>query len=508
MEGRDGLVVRPARSVRYLAGFGAGVSYGVHTCSLINTCRAIVERVIYYPDGNGGLSEPVKPFPGAFNRLFEIRNTLMVNLVTPPKVPEDQYPSLYVGRKREVYERALASLVVRGLVASDAWLNSFVKAEKVNLDAKIDPIPRIIQPRSARYNLKVGCYLKKFERELCVSFKRSFGYQVILKGLNASGVGAALRDNWSRFKTPVAIGLDASKFDQHVSVDALRFEHSVYNSAYRSPELARLLRMQIHNHGVVRVEGHRVDYQVEGRRMSGDINTGMGNCLLMSCMVLAYFAHVGLDARLANNGDDCVVICEQKHVNLLDGIDDWMLGFGFRLTREAPVLCFEKIIFCQAQPVLTGTGWRMVRDPRVAMSKDCVSLVGWHGPQAFQHWAHAIGSCGVSLTEGVPVWYQWYTRLLQMGGKGSGSIDAEISRCGMGYMARGVMGCPINDEARVSFYNAFGISPDMQVALEEEYSQPVDLDAISPMTLPDVKALDKKFNSLAAWLDTRTGNQE
>jgi hypothetical protein len=214
--------------------------------------------------------------------------------------------------------------------------------------------------------------------------------------------------------------------------------------------------------------------------MSGDINIGMGNCLLMACMVIAYCESVGINFRLANNGDDCVLICEQEDLCKLDGIDDWMLDFAFTLTRETPVHVLEQVEFCQARPVRCANGWRMVRDPRVAMSKDCVSLLGWDSPTAFASWAAAIGGCGLSLTRGVPVWEAWYERLQRCGGVATMGAEEIVWDSGLGYMARGVEACSVDAEARYSFYRAFGILPDMQQALETEYSSAVSVDPPSP----------------------------
>lgn len=465
----------------------------------MNLARGVVERV-FYVSRSEGLAQAPSPKPGVFTRLHGVRERLFRAMRSTPIVPREDYPGLYVGRKRGVYERALDSLLVRGVSKRDAWVNTFVKAEKINFDAKGDPAPRVIQPRSPRYNLEVGRYLKLFEKELCAGFERVWRYPVVLKGKNAQQVGGWLAQHWSAFKTPVAVGLDASRFDQHVSQDALRFEHSIYNGVFRCPKLARLLRWQLSNHGVARVEGYRVDYDVDGRRMSGDINTGMGNCLLMSCMVIAYCEHVGIQFRLANNGDDCVLFVDRSDLARLDGIDQWMLDFGFTLTREEPVYVLEQVVFCQAQPVRCANGWRMVRDPRVAMSKDCVSLLGWDTEAAFHQWCGAIGACGASLTAGVPVWQEWYARLLRLSGvEVRSGVEERVWDSGLGYMARGVDACEVDDEARYSFYRAFGILPDLQVALEVEYAGPVTVCPPHPMTYPDVKIIDSFENPLATW---------
>jgi len=433
-----------------MAGFGTGARFGVHTATLKNLSRGIVERV-FYVQGSEGLTRAPQPVPLVFNRLSGVRTRLLRAVRSTPVVPRDEYPLLYVGRKRGIYERALVSLMFRPINARDAWVNTFVKAEKVNFSKKFDPAPRVIQPRSPRYNLEVGRYLKLFERELCHGFERVFGYPVVLKGMNADQVGTALSGHWGSFRKPVAVGLDASRFDQHVSFEALSWEHSVYNAVFRSPELARLLSWQLNNRGIARVEGHRVDYEIRGCRMSGDINTGMGNCLIMSCIVIAYMEYWGISFRLANNGDDCVVFCEAADLSRLDGLDDWFLEFGFTLTREEPVFVLEHVEFCQARPVQLSTGWRMVRDPRVAMSKDCVSLLGWDSEAAFCQWASAIGGCGLSLTRGVPVWEAWYQRLSDLGG--SAVSDGAVERIwdsGLGYMAKGVAAGIMSTTARVS----------------------------------------------------------
>jgi hypothetical protein len=73
-------------------------------------------------------------------------------------------------------------LATKPFTAKDAYLNSFVKGELVNLsDSKPDPAPRIIQPRSARYNVLVGCFLRPLEHKL---------YEAITEVFLRSGVGA------------------------------------------------------------------------------------------------------------------------------------------------------------------------------------------------------------------------------------------------------------------------------------------------------------------------------
>jgi hypothetical protein len=489
-----------SRTVRYLAGLGVGIRYGVHDGNIINLARAVVERILYVPTA-GGLKRAPQPKAEVFSmRLRSLRNRLFKVLRPTPVVTLGDYPDLYTGRKKEIYKRAVESLTHKAINFTDAYVSTFVKAEKVNLSKKADPIPRPVQPRSPRYNASVGIYLKKFEKELLRGFWKLCGYNVILKGMNAGEVGEQMKENWDAFSDPVAVGLDASKFDQHVSEQALKYEHSIYNGVFRSKELRSLLKMQLRNHGIGRVGLQKLVYDTVGCRMSGDLNTGMGNCLIMCSIVIAFCEHVGLKFRLANNGDDCVLFLEKADLHLLAGVDAWFLDFGFSLTQEEPVSVLEKVVFCQAQPVRTSTGWRMVRDPRVAMSKDCVSLLGWDTEEDFKAWAYAIGSCGNQLTIGVPVWNAWYSQLLNYGKKRQGAVDA-VYDSGLGYMSKGVTGGEIDDLCRYSFYLAFDIEPDLQEALEQDYSQPMEVGARCNMiSYPEVTSIDT-LNPLTQWLN-------
>lgn len=476
------------RLVRVLSGMVGFARYGVHNASMVNLCRGVVERVLYTRK-DGVLSRPASPVAGVFKRLRSIRSAVLRNTRSTNVVDIEDYPSLYhCARKRAVYERAVASLRTWAVNSRDAIVSTFVKAEKVNFSAKGDPAPRVIQPRNPRYNVCVGRFLKPFEKNIYAGFERTLGYTVICKGLNASGTASVLREDWEAYNDPVAIGLDASRFDQHVSREALEYEHGFYNAIFRSSELAELLTWQLRNKGVGFADGQKIKYEVDGCRMSGDINTSLGNCIIMSSIVLAYFTEHGVDARLANNGDDCVVFCDRKTLPRLDGIDEWFSEFGFVLTREAVVDEFERVEFCQAQPVLTSTGWRMVRNPFTATSKDMVSLLSWNTEIEFDRWRGAIGSCGLSLTIGVPYWEAFYRRL-------GGSIDERsveaIRDSGLGYMAKGVVGdSRIGPETRYSFWRAFGLLPDEQMALESIVVD-IDYSQLGPLTFGDVRPLSE-----------------
>lgn len=465
------------RRVYDVCGLSPGLKFGVHNNNLRNLLRGIRERVFAVEIG-GVLTKPPSPDAGfvdselaKFARKFD--------KLLPPTTPwsHDEFVATYAGRRRAVYEAAAEDLVGRALTRRDANSRSFLKAEKIPFYAKSDPAPRLIHPRNPRYNVGVGVFLKKIEHSVYHAVDEVWGSRTILKGCNAEKTAYHLRKKWESFPRPVAIGLDASRFDQHVSVDCLRWEHARYVSMYRGDDadtLRELLDWQLSANCTATCRDGRVKYKVTGMRFSGDMNTSTGNCMLMSAMVWSYCQRTGVTAHLANNGDDCVLFIDKSELARLDlgGLVQWFRRMGFTMKVEEPVYVFEGIEFCQSHPINLGARWLMVRKHRHATAKDCISLKPLDGPGIFDKWRLSVGLAGLSLTGGVPVQQEFYAALMR-GAKGHALANDPILETGFMRFARGMSrtyGEP-TPECRYSYWLAFGVLPDEQVALENEYSK-------------------------------------
>ncbi|APG76269.1 hypothetical protein 2 [Changjiang tombus-like virus 5] len=381
---------------------------------------------------------------------------------------------MYQGRRKEIYQRAADSLASRPLVKSDAFMSTFLKCEKIDFSSKPDPAPRVIQPRTPRYNVEVGRYLKPLEKRICRGIAEIWGGDTILKGKNAEQSAVSLRQMWDQFDEPVAVGIDATRFDQHVSYEALEWEHSVYMLCFpphTRPKLERLLKMQLVNRGYARLEDLELMYEVRGRRMSGDMNTGMGNCLLMCAMIHWITAEMGVRCRLANNGDDCVLILEKRDLGKLGRLGPLALDFGFVLEIEPEVDVFEQICFCQNHPVWGGHSWVMCRDPRKCVDKDLVTVLDLGNIKSARKWCHAIGTGGLAMAGGLPVLGSFYGMLLRHAT--TGKVDAHPwLENGFAMMAKGMArhSDVVTPESRASFFKAFDITPDQQESIESSYA--------------------------------------
>lgn len=461
------------RRVLVLTGVQGTTKFLVHNNSASNLRRALMERV-FYVEANGQLQRPPQPVPGIFATLTGSRDKIahMVGRLTP--MERHVFVATRPADKRKIYEKAYESLQQTPPCLQDSRVSgAFVKCEKINATKKPDPAPRIIQPRSPRYNIEVGRYLVVAEHKIYEAIDELWGGPTVMKGYNVDQIGEIVANKWGEFTDPVALGLDASRFDQHVSVEALMFEHQLYNDIFGSAELASLLRRQLDNRGVAHADDATFVYRKPGSRMSGDMNTALGNIIIM-CILTHYFCEVRhVRASLVNNGDDCTLIFERRDLSrMLEGLHDWFLQYGFNIVQEPVVDVMEKIEFCQMHPVCVNGRWKMVRNFWASLSKDAVSIRS-RTPTELQQWMHCVGKCGLAVASGVPIQQSYYEYFIRNGRKGKRMRDVEQveGRCGLTWFSKGLeaRATIITDDTRVSFYRAFGIDAAMQLAMEHQF---------------------------------------
>lgn len=457
------------RSVLVVCGVSGSAKFLIHNNSAANLRRALMERV-YNVEVNRRLQRPPQPVPGIFASLHALREeiALTVGPITP--VSRERFVESRPAEKMAVYANALASLKLLPVSVKDARIDgAFVKCEKINAK-KGDPAPRIIQPRSVRYNIEVGRYLVEAEHKIYDAIDEMWGGPTVMKGYNADDIGVHIADAWGEFNDPVALGLDASRFDQHVSAEALRFEHGLYDMLFQSPELARLLRWQIVNRGTAQADDATFVYKKEGSRMSGDMNTALGNIIIMCLMVRLFVESRGVKARLINNGDDCTLVFERRDViRILPGLYEWFLNYGFNIVQEPLARCIEEIEFCQMHPVFVGGAYRMVRNFSASLSKDAISIRS-RSLLELRQWMWCVGKCGQSMASGVPCQQEYYNAFARFGTKG-GRLAKLEGRSGLTYYCHGMSAIHMEptDETRLSFWKAFGVDPATQMAVEQAY---------------------------------------
>lgn len=460
---------RKVRSYVKLTNLSPDMGFGIFNGDIDTVAAALLERMYFCKVD--GVFVPPPPVQGeALKNLRQFRNRVVRNVRVPSVLTLQEVVDSYTGRKHTIYLNSMNDLAQNPLRRQDGYSTAFVKVEK----GKPGKAPRGIQPRSPRYNLVLGKYIKAIEKKLYKAIAKVFGDgPTVMKGYNIQQVGRIIAGKWNSFKTPVAIGLDAVKFDMHVSAEMLTYEHEFYKMVFpHNNELATLLSWQIDNKGHAYASDGKLSYSVRGRRFSGDMNTGLGNCIIMCSLIWTLAKERGVKVKLVNNGDDCVVFMEKEDQHTFSQhLDSWFLKYGFRMTVEDPCHELEHIEFCQMHPVRTPYGVTMVRNINTALAKDTMTVLPINNQKAAATWLKAIGEAGMALAPGIPMVQSFYS-FCNRQALSSGNLSKAVAmQTGMRLLSKGLEPRweEVEPETRLSFFVAFNITPDEQRAHEEDY---------------------------------------
>lgn len=443
-----------------------GQAWGVHNDTIVNCRRALNERV-FYRDAAGTLA--VRPVAGAYRRMQPFERdwkTYKIQSWSRQEVVDS-----YKGRLNNRYSLAKLLLDRQGLERRDCQVKAFVKCEKIDFAAKVDPAPRLIQPRNPKFGLEFGRFIKPVEHKIYKTLGEMYQYPCVAKGFNCQQLGTIVRKKWNLFSKPCAIGLDASRFDQHVSVEALQWTHRMYQRWFggTDAELLNELTSKMYvNRGKAVAKDGELRYVVRGSRMSGDMDTALGNCLLMVAMTYSLCATLGIRHELIDNGDDCTIIMDRRDEQLFRrAVKDWYRDLGFDMKVEPTVYILERLEFCQTQPVFDGIDYIMTRQPK-CLSKDLCSFIDLEQLKTWYGW---VGVGGLAAYGNLPVYGEFYRMLIRNGNEVPIDWQNKITEGGWKYMLCGVVprGKGDQDRARMSFHMAFGIDPNRQSLIEDYY---------------------------------------
>jgi len=381
----------------------------------------------------------------------------------------------YTGAMRRKYLLAAESLRCWPVEKADARLDCFLKAEKVAPLTKF-PKPRMIFPRSARYNLEVASRLKPFEHWLWGRLTGSVLWggsntRVVAKGLSPQRRANLILRKFNSFEDCVCFEVDGKAFEAHVTSGQLEREHEVYRSAYPGDKgLARLLREQL-------VLGGRLPcgarFSRKGGRASGDFNTGMGNTMIMLSIVVGCLKAFNRPFDVLVDGDNSLIFLSGSDAGaVVTNFAALVLEqSGHEFTLERPVRIVEEIRFGRSAPVFLGPalGWTMVRDWRSVFSGALCSHRWLREPKFASEWLTGVARCELSLAIGVPLLQAWALKILSTTGF-SGRVRChpfqEYFVVGA-WMAAAEASAEVSPEARFSFERAFGLSPDDQLRIED-----------------------------------------
>jgi hypothetical protein len=423
-----------------------------------------------------------RAFENSFNRLYSGER------VSPATLPE--FLGKYGGAQLKRYTQAAESFETEAFSKSDAQISMFTKDEhrewkySDTLNKWVPKPPRAIQTRSPRYHVAIGTYLDPIEEKIYAILDDMFAdgpspLRTVAKGMNLDTRGETIKAKWDKFSDPVAIGLDAARYDQHQHVDLLREEHKVYRLMVDGespdplvPPLEELLAQQLWNFGKYKSKTGTIKYKVIGCRMSGDKNTSLGNIINMLHLMYRYLRlHLHVRFELLNDGDDNVLIVERKDLQCIaDTIQPWFLEQGITMKIEGIFNELEEIEFCQTHPVEINGKYKLVPNPHKRLYSDLMTTKKISTAKPYKRWLGAVAGCGAAASEGVPIaqaYYQWLATGARPYMPREGSyyyrfrdklVEGMIPRC-----SKVTLG------SRISYFWAYGITPHDQVMIEKSF---------------------------------------
>lgn len=385
----------------------------------------------------------------------------------------------YAGSKRRAYAEALASLQDRPLSRWDSEVELFVKAEKTVFPLKRStPDPRVILARSKRYNIELLRYLVPIEGVLYgIESESWWGVpkgRVLAKGLNLEERAALLKEKFDQFADPVVVELDGSRWDGHVCMETLRLEHSVYKAVYPGDEdLARLLLWQESFRGR---SSNGLRFTVEGKRCTGDANTGCGNSLLMLLFLRSAFKARRVKWTMLGDGDNVVLFLERGDVaSATTYLVDWFRRCGQELTVDNKTSVFEEVTFCRMRPVQRDGTWVLTRPWTGVLGGALVSHRHYNEPVGARRMAWAVTTGEAIVSAGLPISGPTCEHLRGLFPRSAIKLDPRMGvysqlKHFLGVdpdsAVRGFEGRGVSRSTRESFARAWGVEPEEQLRLE------------------------------------------
>lgn len=434
--------------------------FGVNTQCVHNEILALVNRAVV-PVNCG----PTYP--------------LLANLSQLPQVklhPERgaSLLAMFPQPKRRVYKRWMD----KDITNPGPMIRAFTKMERIPIikRGKVKA-PRLIQARNPAYHWQLAAYTKPLEHHLYQWHLN--GSRVIAKGLNLAQRAQLLQSNWLKYDHPACLSLDATDWDGHVSSALLNVEHEYYLQVFgRDPHLMHLLHQQLVNKGKTLCG---VKYTIQGARMSGDMNTALGNCVLAAllairaCQVAQAVSmgatpvelggeYVGTQtphASIVCDGDDTLIIAEQEFLDVVKRIAPRMYAhYGHVLRVDGYTDRFWDIEFCQNKPFIRADGQLvMCPDPRKVLQTAFMATGRYTNSIEYQA---TLWEQRAIVHTGLPVFAKLFARLAR---KYPQRLQTKPF-FGFEYADPHLPECEITDTERWLFHTQWDFPPDLQLAWE------------------------------------------
>jgi len=381
-----------------------------------------------------------------------------------------------------------------------ARIRNFAKVEMLNPEK----FPRNISPRHPKFNLVNGCFIKPLEqfvngitgvgnmREYYPGDCPYFKNHMIGKSYNKVQRGILLQNkiDWfiMRFGVhPLIIPTDCTGYDAHCTEDLINAEwddfisqsYDLYEQYLK--EVGELCTINRGTYG-------SAEWILRGGRMSGDMQTGCGNCWTIAAMKCAFFKWAnkhrpGISKRWDTciDGDDSLVFVHPDDLEFVQReLPLFFLRCGHEMKLDKVAHTIFDVEWCQSkyirvrvekdvlEQLINKKGMLYVHGevPMAVQTPDKVFMsIGSHihMREPISAWAYVVANCRAYATvySGVPI-------LGRLGEIGQSAVTAPLITSGLFHsLALGSLSQHYpSDNTLMDFCYAFGYTPAMVTAAE------------------------------------------
>jgi len=469
-----------------MAGIATSLACGAFVSCIHNCVLAVLYRVLYRKVPSLGYVsiDNLVPDLDVNVELSEFSNLVKSFLSFSAPMSYEQFIDELVGSKKTIYQQALDEFLLRGFKPSDAWIRMFIKYEKDIRELKPNRIPRAISPAGFVYLLLTGVYVKAVEKLIYEAINKTYGYRVVMKGLNFQELARDNVDSIEMMDDPVFVDLDVEKLDASIFANLLGWSHDITTYPFvgdEQKEIKDLLKFQLKSTVRGRTSDGWFSYKVNGTLTSGQMNTSLVGILVV-CGILHKLTK-RFRFCLKNAGDDCRIIVERKHLRkFIKAVKQRFALFNMFVTIEEHE-DMRQSNFCQTHLIRVNGEWTSTRIPESSITKDAVCVRNYTSPQQIAAWLKAVGLGGLSNHGGIPVLQNFYRACIRIADDKLNSLklsnrqkrtvrkvvqEAIKERSSWGPLLWNNYSEP-SDQTRLDYFVSFGTTPVSQLLLEKFY---------------------------------------
>lgn len=249
----------------------------------------------------------------------------------------------------------------------------------------------MIQGRDIAFNIEYGRFIKPIE-DKC-------GKRVqFAKGTNLD-IADKIRKLVKTYRYYTEC--DHKTFDAHVTTEMLKLTHTLYQACYHhNPSLRAMSKKTLNNNCKSR-DGTK--YRVRGTRMSGDVDTSLGNSLINYAILKEAVTSLVGKCEIIVNGDDSIIFTNRP-INI-ETLKTTLREYNMESEIKPSVTCIHKVEFCRHRYIINNLGKpSMMIDPHRITS---IYGMTYKQQSDYVEYLREVCICNIAINISNPVSKYW-----------------------------------------------------------------------------------------------------